>query len=76
MEGRRGGNRCCCSCQAGIRATDVARATCGTHCVAPPLDGPDLLLGTGFYGGMALGWVALLAWWEFLDRAAFITVGA
>jgi len=36
---------------------------------------PDLLLATGFYGGMALGWMTLCVWWEFSVRAAFITVG-
>lgn len=36
---------------------------------------PDLLLATGFYGGMALGWMTLLRWWEFSVRVAFITVG-
>ena len=36
---------------------------------------PDLLLATGFYGGMALGWVTLQACWEFSVRAAFVTVG-
>ena len=40
-----------------------------------PQLGPDLLLATGFYGGMALGWVTLLIGWEFSVRAAFITVG-
>ena len=40
-----------------------------------PQLGPDLLLATGFYGGMTLAWMALLTRWWFSVRAAFITVG-